>query len=110
MALPTDTSGESIQALRPYVTAGSHVIPVAGTSARNSTAFNKATRAIRVHTTVDIWFRLGSETVTAVANDHFLGAGKTEIFSLGSEDLTRATHFAALDLATDGTVYISELE
>lgn len=88
-----------------------HQITSSGTSARNSTAFNAATRIIFIYATENIYIKFGDDTVTATTSDHFLPAGT--MFNLtirGGKSGAQYSHVAVLQVSSGGTVYISETE
>lgn len=112
-SLPKNPGGGLVQVMRSKVGAagvGAHQITVSGTSARNTTAFDTDTRVIEVYAIEDCWFRQGDGTITAAANDHFLPAKTGRLYAIGGDQLTQATHFAAIQVTTGGTLYITEME
>lgn len=109
--LPTDQNGNAIQALTPKLDGGSHKITAAGTSAKNTTAFNATTKLISVCADVPFYYRLGGSSVAAVNTDHLLPAGGPYYMSLGSgKNNERATHLAVIQRSTSGDIFISEYE
>ncbi len=105
--LPTDANNFPIPALR-LRTGGSHAITVTATSARNATAFNAATRVISLYATVPIFVRLGDNTATAVATDHYIPADTSLDIAVAGDNEQTATHIAAIRASSDGTLYVSE--
>lgn len=108
--LPLDSNKNPIPALRLKASGGAHAIAVSGSSARNSTAFNAATRVISLYSTVDIYVRLGGASVTAAGTDHFFPAGTYYDIAVGGDETGQATYIAALQVSTGGTLYVSEKE
>lgn len=108
--LPLDANKNPIPALRLKITGGAHTITISGTSARNSTAFSATTRVISLYSTVDIYVRLGSSSVTAVNTDHFFPANIYYDIAVGGDDTGHATHIAALQVSGGGMLYVSEKE
>lgn len=107
--LPTDSNNNPIPALR-LKSGGAHKITTSGTSARNSVAFDAETRIISVYATQDVYLRFGLSSVTAAGTDHFFPAGVYYDIALGADGASQATHVAALQVTSAGTVYISEKE
>jgi hypothetical protein len=108
--LPLDSNKNPIPALRLKATGGSHAITVSGSSARNSTAFAATTRVISLYSTVDIYVRLGSSSITAANTDHFFPANTYYDIAVGGDDTGHATYIAALQVSGGGTLYVSEKE
>jgi predicted dinucleotide-binding enzyme len=84
--LPTDANNFPIPALR-LRTGASHTIAVTATSARNSVAFNAA---------------------TAVVTDHYIPAETVIDIAVAGDDEQTASYVAAIRLASNGTLYVSE--
>lgn len=107
--LPKDFDGHAIPALR-LKSNKAHSISFTGTSARNATAFDAATRVISLYATQNVRVRLGGNTITATATDHFFPAGVYYDIAIGGDKTGHATHIAAISTGTNGTLYISEKE
>jgi hypothetical protein len=105
--LPTDANSNPIPALRLRPGAA-HTISVTATSARNTTAFNAATRVVGVYATQPMFIRFGDNTVTAAATDHYLPADTYLDISIAADDVQSSTNLAAVRAVADGTLYISE--
>jgi hypothetical protein len=105
--LPTDANNFPIPALR-LRTGASHTIAVTATSARNSVAFNAATRVISLCATVPMFVRLGDNTATAVVTDHYIPAETVIDIAVAGDDEQTASYVAAIRLASNGTLYVSE--
>ena len=110
--MPFDVNGNPLPLLAPKLSGGAHTISVATASAKNSTPFDGATRAIRVMTTVDAYFRQGEDDkITATTSDHKLRAGDMIEIPLGGDHGRKHRPYIAFVRASaDGTVNISELE
>lgn len=108
--LPKDLDQNIIPALRLKVTGGAHSIAATASSARNSTAFNDATRVVSVYATGPVYLRFGGSSVTAANTDHYYPTGVYYDFSLGGDKTGHFTHLAVLRADTDCTVYVSEKE
>ncbi|NBX66307.1 MAG: hypothetical protein EBQ96_04855 [Proteobacteria bacterium] len=78
------------------------------TSARNTTAFNAATRVVSVYASGPVYLRFGDSTVTASTSDHFFPSGLYYDFAIGGGKVGQSTNLAVLRADTDCTVYISE--
>ena len=107
--LPLDTNDNPIPALR-LKDSGAHVISTSVVSARNTTAFDADTRVLSVYATQDVYLKFGDSSVTATTSDHFFPAGVYYDVAIGGDGTGHATHLAALRVADDGSVYISEKE
>ena len=107
--LPIDSNNNPIQALR-LKSGAAHKITTSGTSARNTTAFGANTSVISVYATQDVYLNFGDSSVTATGTDHFFPAGVYYDIALGADGTAHATHLAALQVTSGGTVYISEKE
>ena len=105
--LPTDSDNNPIPALR-LRDDGAHQISAGTTSARNSAAFDAATRVISLYATTDVYVRFGNSSVTATTSDHFFPAGIYYDVAIGGEKTGHDTHIAVLRVSADGTVYVSE--
>lgn len=102
--LPKDSNGNVIhQALSPI-----NPKSVAMTVTTAATAADFTENVIRVVATSDCFIKLGTTGVTAALTDHFLPAGKSEVFSLLSNG-TRMTRIAAIVSTGTGTLYVSEM-
>ena len=109
--LPLDNDQNVIPALRLKASGGAHSIAASTTSARNSTAFNDATRVVSVYTSGPVYLRFGGSSVTAVNTDHYYPTGVYYDFALGGDKTGHFTHLAVLRAGdTDCVVYISEKE
>ncbi len=107
--LPTDSENNPIPALR-LKSSGAHSISVSGSSARNSTAFDGATRVISLYATGAVYLNFGDVSVTAAATDHYFPAGVYYDVAIGGGKSGHNTHVAALRVTDDCTLYISEKE
>lgn len=105
--MPSDRDNNLIPALRLRPGAA-HVVAATATSARNTTAFNAATRVVSVYATGPVYLRFGDSTVTAASTDHFFPAGLYYDFAVGGGKTAQMTNLAVLRADTDCTVYISE--
>ncbi len=109
--LPKDSEDNVIPAVRLRNPDGAHSISVTNTSARNSTAFDSATRVVSLYATVPMYVRFGGSGVTAAATDHYFPANVYYDFAIGGGKVGFYTHIAALRAtAENGTLYISEKE
>lgn len=108
--LPLDKNSNPVPALRLKAAGGAHTISVSGTSARNSTGFHAATRVVSLYATTDVYVRFGGASVTAAATDHFFPAGTYYDIAIGGGETGHATHIAALQVSSGGTLYVSEKE
>lgn len=102
-----------IQVMRTRVDApgvGAHQVSIGASFARNTTAFASKTRVIEVYTDVACYFRQGDVTVEATSADFYLPATTGRLYSLGGDQLAHAPHFAVIQVASAGTLYINELE
>lgn len=100
--LPTDANANPIQAVG-LLDGGAHSISTSATSARNTQDFNAQTKIISLFATEDVYIRMGDQNVHASSADHFFP--KETYYDLA---LNGATHIAALQVSTGGTLYISE--
>ncbi|MGQ0527339.1 MAG: hypothetical protein ACT4OY_04825 [Alphaproteobacteria bacterium] len=107
--LPLDTARNPIPALR-LKASGAHTVAASGTSARNSTAFNDATKIVSLYSTAAVYIKFGTSSVTAAVTDHYFPAGTYYDFAVGDADVGHYTHVAVLQVSDAGTVYISEKE
>lgn len=105
--MPTDANSNPIPALR-LRSGSAHSVAVTATSARNTTAFNTATRVIGLYATQPMFIRFGDNAVTAAATDHYLPADTYMDIAVAADDVQSATHVAAVRAVADGTLYISE--
>lgn len=109
--LPTDADNNPIPAMRLKASGGAHSISASGSSARNTTAFDAATRVISLYATVPVYVRFGGASITAANTDHYFPEGLYYDVSIGDGDKgPHATHVAVLAVSASGTVYISEKE
>lgn len=107
--MPRDDDDRPIPALRPR-TGGAHAVSVGAETARNATAFDATTRVVALYATGACRIRFGGAGVEADAADHYLPAGVYVHFSLGSAKAVRATHVAAIRVAGDCDLHVSEME
>ena len=108
--LPQDANDHPIPALR-LKDGAAHTVPATATSARNTVAFDDATRIISIYTDVPVFLKFGDAAVTATNADHFFPAGTYYDISIGGDKAGHYTNLAALRAGTtDGTPYISEKE
>lgn len=110
--LPLDNDQHPIPALRLKVTGGAHTIAATASSARNSTAFDAATRIVSLFATGPVFVRFGGSSVTATSSDHYYPGNVYYDFAIGGGGkIGQFTHVAALRAdSSDCTVYISEKE
>lgn len=107
--MPHDASGGFVQVLRP-LSGGAHHITVSGSSARNSSAFNSATRTIEILSDTACYFQTGDSSVTASSSDHYLPADVGRVYAVGGDKQTQHTHIAVIQVSAGGTLHVSELE
>lgn len=100
--LPEDKRGSPIPALT-LADDGAHSIAFSATSARNVTAFSPETKIVSLYADQPVYLKLGDNTVTATATDHYFPAGIYYDISLKGR-----THIAALQVSAGGTLYLSE--
>ena len=105
-----DSDNNPIPAIRLKALNGAHNIAAAGTSARNATAFDAATRVVSLYATGPVYIRFGGASVTASASDHYFPSGVYYDFSIGGDKVPHFTHVAVLRVSSDCNVYISEKE
>ncbi len=110
--LPTDADNNPIPALR-LKSGAAHSIAATTTSARNTTAFNAATKVVSLYATAPVYVRFGDSTVTAAATDHYFPEGFYYDFAISSGSNNkgaRASHVAVMAVTGTASVYISEKE
>ena len=107
--LPLDSNDHPIPALR-LKSGAAHSLSTSDTSVRNSTAFSDETRVVSVFATQDVYLNFGDASVSASSSDHFFPAGIYYDVAIGGNSTGHYTHVAALRVADDGAVYISEKE
>ncbi len=105
--LPVDSNNNPIPALR-LRSGGAHSIAAGASSARNSTAFDSATKVVSVYATVPIYIKMGGSGVTAASTDHYFPAETYYDFAIEGASGAHMTHIAVLRASGDGMVYISE--
>lgn len=105
--LPQDSNDHVIPVLR-LKSGGAHSISASGTSARNTTGFDAATRVISVYATEPVYLNFGDSSVTAAGTDHYFPAGVYYDIAIGGEQTAHTTHLAVLAVSASGTVYVSE--
>ena len=105
--LPVDTDNNPIQVLRLRPGYAQN-ISVTATSARNTTAFDAATRVIGLYATVPVFVRLGNSSVTAAATDHYIPADTYMDVSVAGNEKQTYNYIAAVRASSDGTLYVSE--
>lgn len=105
--LPLDVNDNPIPALR-LKEGGAHVVASSGSSARNITAFDGATRVVSLYTTEAVYINFGGSTVTATSDDHYFPAGVYYDVALGGDGAAHYTHMAVLQVSNAGNVYVSE--
>lgn len=105
--LPKDANENPIPALR-LRSGGAHAISAGASSARNSTAFDAATRVVSLYATNPAYVKFGDSSVTATNSDHYFPAGVYYDFSIGGDETAHLTHIAVLQVSSAGTVYVSE--
>lgn len=95
-----DGQGNPIPALKPGVV---QTVSISGTSAAISTATAKATKVIRVVSTTNCHYKLGSSP-TATTSDSYLPAGVIEYLAvIGGQKI------AFIQNAASGTAYVTEM-
>lgn len=107
--LPLDKDNYPIPALR-LKPAGAHSIAVSNAAARNSTGFGADTRIVSLYATGPVFVKLGDNTVTATATDHYFPAGVYYDIAIGGGKTGQTTHISAIRADTDCVLYISEKE
>lgn len=107
--LPLDVNDNPIPALR-FKSGAAHQITSGASSARNTTAFADTTRVIGLYTTQDAYLAFGDSSVTATTSDHFFPAGVYYDIALGGDGSAHHDYLAVLQVASGGTVYVSEKE
>ncbi len=105
--LPTDTNNNPIPVLRPRP-GFAQTVAVTAAAARNTNAFDTATRVIGVYATVPMFIRLGNNTVTATTSDHYLPADTYMDIAVAGSATQTYGYIAAIRASSDGTLYISE--
>jgi len=107
---PIDSNNNPLPALRLKKN-GAHNIASTATSARNTYAFDEATKIISIYATAPVYIAMGGADVTADSGDHFYPGGIYYDFAIEGQASAHYTHIAVLRAdSTDGTVYISEKE
>lgn len=105
--LPLDVNDNPIPALR-LKSGGAHVISSGASSARNSAAFDDATRVVSVYASEPVYVNFGDSSVTATASDHYFPGGFYYDIALGGDGAPHYTHIAVLQVSSAGSVYVSE--
>ena len=107
--LPQDSNDNPIPVMR-LKDSGAHSISATGTTARNSTAFDAATRVVSLYATSPVYVSFGGSGVEATSSDHYFPSGVYYDFAIGGDTTGQNTHVAVLAVDSDGSVYISEKE
>lgn len=107
--LPVDQDHHPIPAVR-LKPSGAHSIAASASSARNSTAFDAATKIVSVYATGAVYIKFGDSGVTATTSDHYFPFGVYYDFALGGDKVPHYTHLAVLRVTDNCTVYVSEKE
>lgn len=109
--LPKDADNNVIPALR-LADGGAHTISVSATAARNAVAFLPDTKIISLYATAPVYLKLGDDTVTATATDHFFPANTYYDIAItaGSGKAPHDAYVSALSVSEDCTLFISEKE
>jgi hypothetical protein len=107
--LPVDRDNNPIPAVR-LKPSGAHNIAVTASSARNTNAFAIDTQIVSLYATGAVYVKFGDATVTATTSDHYFPSGIYYDFSIGGDKVPHYTHVAALRVAGDCSLYISEKE
>lgn len=81
-----------------------HTIAFTGTTAKNSTAFDAASRMVLVTPKQDCFIRFGGTSVEAANTDMFLVANEPRYLKIPKG----ATHIAAIQLSSGGNLYVTE--
>lgn len=105
--LPTDADDNPIPAVR-FKDGGAHAIATSASSARNSTAFDAATRVISIYATEDVYLKFGGASVSATSSDHFFPKNVYYDVAIGGDRTHQFTHVAAVQVSAGGTLYVSE--
>jgi hypothetical protein len=108
--LPLDDDSNPIPAIRLKATGGAHAIAATANSARNSIAFDDATKVVSLYATGPIYVRFGGASATATMSDHYFPSGIYYDFSIGGGAVPHYTNVAVLRVSSDCTVYVSEKE
>jgi len=107
--LPVDQDNNPIPAVR-LKPSGAHSIAATASSARNSVAFDAATKIVSLYATGAVYVKFGDAAVTATASDHYYPSGVYYDFAIGGDKVPHYTHLAVLRVTDDCSVYISEKE
>jgi len=110
--LPKDDDNNTIPAMR-LKNGGAHAISATGTSARNATGFNAATRVISLYATGPVFLKFGGSSVTAANTDHYFPGSTYYDIAISGGDAGKGphhTHVAVLAADSNCTVYVSEKE
>jgi len=105
--LPLDVNDNPIPALR-LKQGGAHVISSSAVVARNSAAFDAETRVISIYASEPVYIEFGDSGVNASSNSHFFPAGFYYDIALGGDGAPHHSHIGVLQVASAGSVYISE--
>ncbi|PWC88064.1 hypothetical protein TSH100_08185 [Azospirillum sp. TSH100] len=97
--LPTDDSGQRIQALRPGV---AQMVPISAAS-HASAPFGPTTTVIRVVSSAHCFIAFG-QAPFADANGHYLPASAPEYFRVEPGEM-----LATMRSTSDGTLHVSEM-
>jgi len=105
---PRDDANAPIPVLA-YRPGGGQQISITDVSARSAAVANNV-RVVTIYSTVDCFFEVGDENVTAnVSTSHFLPAGLPYDISLGSETVTSQNpRYIAFIGSESGVLYLSE--
>ena len=98
--LPTDDTGQRIQALRPGI---AQTVPI-GAASHASAPFNDTTTVIRAVATAPCFLALGKAPAAGTAG-HYLPAGAPEYFRVVPGEA-----LAAIRAVGDGILYLSEMQ
>jgi hypothetical protein len=104
MEMVQDKNGREFQALRP----GNSQFIVANTSSANRSAVIANADIIRITADSGTWFRVGNNTVSASAGDHYLPPNTPFILTMGV-GASRQNAISFLGFTANSNVFITEL-
>ncbi len=109
-SLPVDYNSNPVPVMR-LKKDGAHAIAAGASTARNAAAFDADTKVISLYATVPVFLKMGDDSVTATASDHYFPAGIYYDFAIEGSASVHYSHMAVLRAdGVDGMVYISEKE
>jgi len=110
--LPKDADSNPIPVMR-LKSGGAHSLSATALSARNSVAFDAATKVVSLYATGPVYVKFGTSSVTATTSDHYFPAGLYYDFAISGGDTGKgpqSTHVAVLRAVDNCTVHVSEKE